>query len=140
LPQALDIAKAAEGDGPEAPPKPRLPEQPRQALPSRHYSPGTEPTYCDWVKRFIFYHQVRQPSRRPTARLCVTGTEEGYAMSDAVEFVETASAPVCPHCGTTLARIEYLRQKLSFGFMRGFSWTVLLLCPHCHKVLGTQNW
>jgi hypothetical protein len=24
--------------------------------------------------------------------------------------------------------------------MSGFAWVVLLQCPHCHKVLGTQNW
>jgi hypothetical protein len=64
LSQALDIAKAAEGDGPEAPAErePRLLERLRQALPSRHYSPRTEPTYCDWVKRFIFCHHVRRPN------------------------------------------------------------------------------
>ena len=59
-------------------------------------------------------------------------------MSDEVEFVESQTPPVCPHCEARLERIEYRRQKLSFGFMSGFSWVILLTCPRCHKVLGTQ--
>jgi site-specific recombinase XerD len=31
----------------------------REALRSRHYSRRTEQTYCQWVKRFIFFHKVR---------------------------------------------------------------------------------
>jgi integron integrase len=33
----------------------------REALRSRHYSRRTEQTYCQWVKRFIFFHKVRHP-------------------------------------------------------------------------------
>ena len=61
-------------------------------------------------------------------------------MSDEIEFVEAPAPPVCPFCETPLARIEYTRQKLAFGFMSGFTWVILLTCPHCHKVLGTQTW
>lgn len=42
--------------------KPRLLEQLRQALRSRHYSRRTEQTYCQWVKRFIYFHEVRHPA------------------------------------------------------------------------------
>ena len=42
--------------------KPRLLEQLRQALRSRHYSRRTEQTYCQWVKRFIYFHKVRHPA------------------------------------------------------------------------------
>ena len=34
----------------------------REALRSRHYSRRTEVTYCHWVKRFIFFHNVRHPN------------------------------------------------------------------------------
>jgi len=34
----------------------------RGALRSRHYSHGTEQCYCHWVKRFIFFHNVRPPA------------------------------------------------------------------------------
>jgi hypothetical protein len=61
-------------------------------------------------------------------------------MSNVLEFIEADATPICPHCEATLMRIEYRRQKLSFGFMRGFSWVILLTCPHCHKTLGTQAW
>ena len=38
--------------------KPKLMDQLRQALRSRHYSRRTEQTYCIWVKRFIRFHNV----------------------------------------------------------------------------------
>lgn len=41
--------------------KPKLLDQLHQALRSRHYSRRTEQTYCQWVKRFIFFHNVRHP-------------------------------------------------------------------------------
>jgi len=34
--------------------KPKLLDQLREALRSRHYSRRTEQTYCHWVKRFIY--------------------------------------------------------------------------------------
>ncbi len=41
---------------------PKLFDQMREALRSRHYSPRTEHTYCHWVKRYIFFHKVRHPA------------------------------------------------------------------------------
>jgi len=29
---------------------------------SRHYSSRTEETYCQWVKRFIYFHHLRHPA------------------------------------------------------------------------------
>ena len=42
--------------------KPKLLNQLREALRSRHYSSRTEKTYVQWVKRFIYFHNVRHPS------------------------------------------------------------------------------
>jgi len=42
--------------------RPRLLEQVREALRSRHYSKRTEATYIQWIRRFIFFHQMRHPS------------------------------------------------------------------------------
>jgi hypothetical protein len=42
--------------------KPKLLDQLRQALRSRHYSRRTEQTYCPWVKRFIYFHDIRHPA------------------------------------------------------------------------------
>jgi integron integrase len=41
---------------------PKLIDQLRGALGARHYSPRTEEAYCHWVRRFIFFHQVRHPA------------------------------------------------------------------------------
>src|SRR6266498_578718 len=42
--------------------KPRLLDQIRQAIRTRHYSPRTEETYVHWIKRFIFFHSKRHPA------------------------------------------------------------------------------
>ena len=42
--------------------KPKLLDLLREAIRSRHYSRSTETTYCHWVKRFIFFHNVRHPA------------------------------------------------------------------------------
>ena len=42
--------------------KPKLLDQLRDALRSRHYSHRTEQTYCQWVKRYIHFHNVRHPA------------------------------------------------------------------------------
>lgn len=43
-------------------PQPRLLDQMREALRSRHYSRRTEQSYCHWVKRFVLFHGVRHPA------------------------------------------------------------------------------
>jgi hypothetical protein len=48
--------------GPHDPAKaPKLFDRLHEALRVRHYSRRTEETYCHWVKRFIFFHNVRHP-------------------------------------------------------------------------------
>ena len=47
---------------PSSAPKPKLLDQVRQAIRTRHYSPRTEETYVGWIKRFIFYHNKRHPA------------------------------------------------------------------------------
>ncbi len=47
---------------PQAGGKPKLLDRLREALRSRHYSRRTEQAYCHWVKRFIFFHNVRHPA------------------------------------------------------------------------------
>ena len=41
--------------------KPKLLDQVREALRTRHYSLRTEQTYVHWIKRFIFFHGKRHP-------------------------------------------------------------------------------
>ena len=40
---------------------PKLMDQMRQALRSRHYSAKTEKAYCLWVRRYIGFHKMRHP-------------------------------------------------------------------------------
>ncbi len=41
---------------------PKLMDRLRDALGSRHYSRQTEKAYCHWVRRFIFFHNIRHPA------------------------------------------------------------------------------
>jgi len=41
---------------------PKLLDQIREALSSRHYSRRTEQTYRQWIKRYIHFHNVRHPA------------------------------------------------------------------------------
>ncbi|TAJ98221.1 integron integrase [bacterium] len=43
-------------------PKPKLLDQVRQAIRTRHYSYMTEKAYIGWIKRFIFFHNKRHPA------------------------------------------------------------------------------
>lgn len=42
--------------------RPKLVDQLRESLRSRHYSPRTEQTYCHWVRRYIHFHNIRHPA------------------------------------------------------------------------------
>ena len=40
-------------------PKLKLLDQVREVMRLKHYSIRTERTYCDWVRRYIRFHQMR---------------------------------------------------------------------------------
>jgi integron integrase len=46
---------------PPTAPKPKLLDQVRQAIRTRHYSDKTEKAYVHWIKRYIFFHNKRHP-------------------------------------------------------------------------------
>src|SRR5262245_25138064 len=48
-------------DLPSATGKPRLLDQVREAMRTRHYSLRTEKAYVHWIKRFILFHNKRHP-------------------------------------------------------------------------------
>jgi integron integrase len=50
-------------------PRPKLLDQVRQAIRTRHYSPRTEETYIHWIKRFIFFHNKRHPGEMAEAEI-----------------------------------------------------------------------
>jgi Phage integrase, N-terminal SAM-like domain len=41
---------------------PRLLDQVRHAIPTRHYSPRTEEAYVQWIRRYILFHNTPHPS------------------------------------------------------------------------------
>lgn len=41
---------------------PKLLDQMRESMRARHYRSRTEETYCQWVRRFILFHQKRHPA------------------------------------------------------------------------------
>ena len=41
---------------------PKLLDQMRESMRARHYRPRTEETYCQWVRRYILFHQKRHPT------------------------------------------------------------------------------
>jgi hypothetical protein len=49
--------------------KPKLLEQVRQAIRTRHYSYRTEKAYVHWIKRFIFFHNKRHPADMAEAEI-----------------------------------------------------------------------
>jgi integron integrase len=76
--------KPATAPHPHAPPAgPRLMEQVRAAIRTRHYSYRTEEAYVHWIKRFIHFHGIRHPrelgEREVTAFLNHLAGERGVA-------------------------------------------------------------
>src|SRR3989304_3590598 len=49
--------------------KPRLLDQVRQAIRTRHLSYSTEQAYTGWIKRFIFFHNKRHPAEMGEAEI-----------------------------------------------------------------------
>ena len=41
--------------------KPRLLDQVREGIRTRHFSPSTESAYIGWIRRFILHHNKRHP-------------------------------------------------------------------------------
>ena len=48
---------------------PRLLEQVRESLRTRHYSPRTEKAYVGWIRRFILFHGKRHPETMAEAEI-----------------------------------------------------------------------
>ena len=47
----------------------KLLDQTRDVMRLKHYSVRTERTYCDWIKRFIHFHQLRHPKEMGAAEI-----------------------------------------------------------------------
>ncbi len=58
-----------EPEAPYGPLKPRLLDQVRDAIRTRHMSYRTEEAYVHWIKRYILFHQKRHPSEMGPAEI-----------------------------------------------------------------------
>jgi integron integrase len=56
------MSKLSDQQSDKAGQKPKLLDQVRQAVRTKHYSHRTEKAYLQWIKRFIFYHNKRHPA------------------------------------------------------------------------------
>ncbi len=65
--------------------QPKLLDRLREALRARRNSRRTEQSYCQWVKRFIFFHNVRHPAEM--------GEPEINAFLTHLALTEKVSAP-----------------------------------------------
>ena len=63
------LERSAAVTAPATPAKPKLLDQVRQAIRTRHYSPRTEETYVHWIERFIFFHNKRHPAEMAEAEI-----------------------------------------------------------------------
>ncbi len=52
---------SAGGSAEKSDKQPKLLDRLRLALRARHYSRRTEQTYCHWVKKYIYFHNVKHP-------------------------------------------------------------------------------
>ncbi len=90
---------------PASPPpgrQPKLLDRLRDALRSRHYSHRTEQSYCHWVKRFIFFHNVRHPVEmaEPDINAFLTHLAiKGKVRLDAQSGAQRAPVPVSARAG-----------------------------------------
>jgi Phage integrase, N-terminal SAM-like domain len=60
--QTATSSAAPTASAPASAAKPKLLDQIRQAIRTRHYSYMTEKAYVSWTKRFIFFHNKRHPA------------------------------------------------------------------------------
>jgi integrase len=63
------IGRGAGGRLPPHTSKPKLLDQVRQAIRTRHYSDKTEKAYVHWIKRYIFFHNKRHPGEMAEAEI-----------------------------------------------------------------------
>jgi len=84
--------------------RPRLLDQVRTAIRTRHYSQRTEQAYCHWAKRFILYHGKRHPSEMGASEvesfLSTLATERNVSASTQNQ----ARSAVLGDCGGSIYR------------------------------------
>jgi integron integrase len=120
------------------PGKPKLLEQVRQAIQSRHYSYMTEKAYVGWIKRFIFFHNKRHPAEMGEPEIA------RFLSSLATDAKVSASTQNQALHSILFLYQEVLQRKVGFvdGVVRAQRpkrLPVVLTREEVRKILGTMN-
>ncbi|MBI2848658.1 MAG: phage integrase N-terminal SAM-like domain-containing protein [Chloroflexi bacterium] len=98
----------------------KLMDRLREALRSCHYRCWIEETYCMWVKRFIFFHEVRHPAEMARQRREVNVFLTPLAMKEKVRALRqsTKGGPFMYHAWHYQS-VSYTRLQAVFGVLCG---------------------
>jgi integron integrase len=125
-------------NAPATPPKPKLLDQVRQAIRSRHFSYMTEKAYVGWVKRFIFFHNKRHPAEMGEVEI------GRFLSSLATESHVSASTQNQALNAVLFLYQEILQRKIRF--IEGVVWAqrptrlpVVLTKEEVRKIFGALN-
>jgi hypothetical protein len=91
--QTKEIARSP-GEAANSARPPKLLEQLREALRSRHYSRRTEQTYILWVRRFIFHNNLKHPAEMDEANINAFLTH--LAVKKESERINSKPGAMCP--------------------------------------------
>jgi hypothetical protein len=110
---------------PSSAPKPKLLDQVRQAIRSRHLSYNTEQAYVGRIKRFIFFHKKRHPKE-------MAELEIGQFLSSLATDAHVAASTQNQALNALLFLYnEVLERKRSVSFKELFAPRDLAGCPLC---------
>ena len=87
---------------------PRLLDQVRTCIRTRHYSRRTEDSYVHWIRRFILFHGKRHPVE--------LGAKEVEAFLSDLAVQRNARAQICP--GSALGRLLIRRETFACFFAK----------------------
>src|SRR5215470_2475080 len=125
-------------NAPVSPPKPKLLDQVRAAIRTRHYSYMTEKAYVGWIKRFIFFHDKRHPVEMGEAEI------GKFLSSLATDSHVSASTQNQALNALLFLFREILQRKI--GFIEGVVWAqrpkrlpVVLTKEEVKKIFGALN-
>jgi len=125
-------------NAPATPRKPKLLDQLRQAIRSRHYSYMTEKAYVGWVKRFIFFHNKRHPAE-------MGEVEIGRFLSSLATESHVSASTQNQALNAVLFLYQAILQR-KIGFIEGVVWAqrpkrlpVVLTKDEVRKIFGALN-
>src|SRR5688572_7051277 len=96
-----------------SPRKPRLLDQVRAVLRTKHYSIRTEEAYVAWIKRFIIFHGKRRPDE-------MAETEIAAFLSHLANERDVAAATQNQALSALLFLYKEVLHKADLGFVNGF--------------------